>query len=268
LGSIVSATKTVAKATIGTLVAAVPLANLPPLVYKCDKPSERTCKSLAHRNMQLVTFLMWINNNLASTGNTINDLSQLSDGNSLPHLAEVICGEIPPNVVLPAATARDKMQNISATIQLFQQKLNASFSSVSVPLILSNNQKAIMDLIWEIIYNYSVKTIFYKGYSDRFALFKWVQENVQDFLSVTVVDFTTSFKDALVICALVSHFAPHLLKFQELQEYKVLDNFRLAFKIADEQFDVPKLLDPKDMANDPDEISVIVYLCLCFYKFV
>jgi len=216
--------------------------------------------------MQLMAFLTWINHQLSGSGNTIADLSQIGDGATIPYLAEIICGVFPSGVVVPPPTARDKMQNISIALEAIQKHLNAKFTPVSVPLLLNNNQKAIMDVVWDIIYHYHIKTVLYLGYPDRFGIFKWVQDSVKEFSNVNIVDFTTSFKDALAFCALVSHYAPQELKFRELQEYKILDNFRLAFKLADDLWDVPKILDPKDMSADPDEISVIIYLCLCFYK--
>jgi len=125
-----------------------------------------------------------------------------------------------------------------------------------------------MDLCWDLIYYHTIKRICYVGIGDRFGLLAWAKEHTSHFKNIDIVDFNTSFKDGLTFCAIISDFHPGLIQFEELLPYKVLDNLRLAFKIAEEHFDVPKLLEPKDMIDDPDEISVIIYLAMCYKNFL
>lgn len=44
-----------------------------------------------------------------------------------------------------------------------------------------------------------------------------------------------------------------------------MDNLRLAFKTAKELYKVPQILDPKDFTEEPDEISIIMYLSMWFH---
>eukprot|EP01125_Pyxidicula_operculata_P013979 TRINITY_DN4639_c0_g2_i1.p1 TRINITY_DN4639_c0_g2~~TRINITY_DN4639_c0_g2_i1.p1 ORF type:complete len:418 (-),score=95.61 TRINITY_DN4639_c0_g2_i1:715-1968(-) len=235
---------------------------------QCSEPEKRTMNSLHDRNMQIMAFVGWINYKLKDKSIQISDLNQLSDGNVLVHLVEEIIGERPPDVVLPVATTRDKMQNLSSSIAFFSSKYNIQMTSVSVPMLLSGNIKVLMDLIWDIIYYSSIKVLSYDGLNDRFALFKWVQHRVAPF-QITIKDFTTSFADGQVFLALLHSYHPGIIDIDSLTEYKVAENVRLAFKLASEHWGVPKLLDPTDIVSgDIDQISVIVYLSICYFKFV
>jgi len=236
--------------------------------YSCDEPEKRTYKTIAHRNAQIIAFSRWINYHLNKRDHSITDINQIADGEAIIYLVEELLGYRPPDVVIPITGPRDKIQNISSSLQFFCERMQSPPAPISVPLLISGNQKAILDLCWEFIYHHTIKKVCFAGVSDRFGLLAWAKVHTTQFKSVEIVDFTTSFKDGLAFCALLSDFHPGLIQFEELQSYKVLDNLRLAFKIAEEQFQVPKLLEPRDMVDDPDEISVIIYLALCFNNFL
>jgi len=123
-----------------------------------------------------------------------------------------------------------------------------------------------MDLIWEIIYFKSIKRVTFYTYTDRFALFIWAQNAVAQGCDIIISDFTTSWKNGLAFCGLLNHFNPGCEELREPQAYKILDNLRLAFRFAEEKFEVPKLLEPSDVSEDPDEISLIIYVSLLFWK--
>jgi len=186
----------------------------------------------------------------------------------LVYLVEVLTHEQPPNVVIPVDGPRQKMENISATLNFFSKKVGVQLPPVSIPLIINGNAKALMDLSWDIIYLQSISSVCFGGVPDRFGLLRWAQEHTKHFKNLQITDFCNSFKDGLAFCGIIADFHPGLIQFEELVPFKVLDNFRLAFKVAEEHWHVPKLLEPSDMLNDPDEISIIIYLGLCYTNFV
>uniref|UniRef100_A0A6B2LI63 Calponin-homology (CH) domain-containing protein n=1 Tax=Arcella intermedia TaxID=1963864 RepID=A0A6B2LI63_9EUKA len=216
--------------------------------------------------MQLGALVGWINYQLSSANHSISDINALGDGVTIVKLVEALLFESPPNVISPISTSKDKLDNLSSAINLFNSKTGADIG-VS-PLILTGNLKALMDLAWDIIYHSSIKTIYYGGFPDRFALLKWAQDNTAHLNIPLINDFVTSFKSGMAFCALISSIHPGLVYLDDLQEYKVMDNLRLAFKLANEVFKVPKLIEPADMLSDPDEITIIIYLSLCYQKFV
>lgn len=49
-------------------------------------------------------------------------------------------------------------------------------------------------------------------------------------------------------------------------QYQAIQNLRLAFDLLYEHFGIPKLLEPKDVLDNPDEVSIIIYLACCKKK--
>jgi len=66
--------------------------------------------------------------------------------------------------------------------------------------------------------------------------------------------------DGLAFNAIIHHNSPDLIDYQSLDDTTPIENLTNAFNIADEHFDVPKLIDPADVVVQPDEKSVITYI--------
>jgi len=81
--------------------------------------------------------------------------------------------------------------------------------------------------------------------------------------SLTVTNFSYAFEDGLILCALFDSFYQRL-GFQQLAKYKKRENIKLALDTAQTVWGVPKLFDEEDIYSEPDEISIITYLALCF----
>jgi Ca2+-binding EF-hand superfamily protein len=83
---------------------------------------------------------------------------------------------------------------------------------------------------------------------------------------VNVKNFTDSWRDGLGFCALINRFRPDLIDFDALDKSNPKDNLELAFKVAEEQLGITRLLDVEDM-EAPDEKSVMTYLSEYYHKF-
>jgi len=78
-----------------------------------------------------------------------------------------------------------------------------------------------------------------------------------------VSNFSDSFKDGMAFCALAHSFSC-AIDYSELQPYRALQNIRLAFDQLNERHNIPKLLEPNDIVEQPDEICIIIYLSVCY----
>lgn len=101
------------------------------------------------------------------------------------------------------------------------------------------------------------------------ALELWCKRVTSGYPNVDVVDLSTSFRDGLAFNAIIHHFRPHLFDFDLLKPEDVFENNAHAFRIAEEELDIPALLDPADMVetDQPDKFSVATYLAQFYHLF-
>ncbi|KAL7028192.1 hypothetical protein ACKWTF_005747 [Chironomus riparius] len=105
------------------------------------------------------------------------------------------------------------------------------------------------------------------------ALELWCRRMVEGY-NVRVDNMTTSWRDGLAFCALVSKCStlkqlPDLIHFDELKKEDIYHNNDLAFRVAEEYLSIPALLDPADMAayEIPDKLSILTYLSQFYQVF-
>jgi hypothetical protein len=213
--------------------------------------------------MQLMTFVRWCNYKMQHLGHRIDELSQLGDGDKIVLLVEAICGQRAEGVVYPAGGPRDKLTNFRVSLKLLSDKKGIDLLSHPLQSITTGNLKSITDLCWDLIYLTSIKPISFFGLSDRFGLLRWIQEQLMMYKNLEITNFTDSFKDGMALCALVNSVSG-VIDYNDLQQYRVIQNIRLAIDSLFDRFKVPKLLEPDDVMNTNDEICMIVYLAICY----
>ena len=76
------------------------------------------------------------------------------------------------------------------------------------------------------------------------------------------INFTTKWRDGLLLSALVDHCKPGLIpNHASLNPDNWLDNIQRAMDLAESELKVPKVLRPEDLAvHQPDEFSVMTYI--------
>lgn len=101
------------------------------------------------------------------------------------------------------------------------------------------------------------------------ALHIWIKRVVSSYSNITIVDFSCSFRSGLSFCAIIHHFRPGLIDFDNLSADNVYFNNSLAFNIAENILSIPSLLDPQDMVDlmVPDRYSIITYVSQFYHKF-
>lgn len=135
--------------------------------------------------------------------------------------------------------------------------------------IIDGNLKIILGLIWKLILRFTVEDISQEGLTARDGLLLWCQRQTAPYKPrVDVQDFKTSWTDGLALCALIHRHRPELLDYDALPQGDDLASRRertnLAFSVAEEYLDIPRLMDVTDLAlpqgGKPDEKSVMTYI--------
>ena len=118
--------------------------------------------------------------------------------------------------------------------------------------LYSHNQTIVLGLLWTLILRWGVKL----GDGGKTALLNWVNSKVKELGGPLVKNFTTDWQNGMKFAALVHVIDPEF-DFASCDPTQPLKNMSRAFKNAEAELGIPVLLDPADIAANPDEKSVM-----------
>ncbi|XP_008564479.1 PREDICTED: nesprin-2 [Galeopterus variegatus] len=246
---------------------------------------------------QKKTFTCWINSQLAkhSPPSVISDLfTDIKKGHVLLDLLEVLSGQ-----QLPRDKGSNTFQcriNIEHALT-FLQNQSIKLINIHVTDIIDGNPSIILGLIWTIILhfhieelartlscNYNQPSVDDVGVVDasptssppakkcskvqarwqisaKKALLLWAQEQCATYESVHVTDFKSSWRNGKAFLAVIHALRPDLIDMKSVKHRSNKDNLKEAFRIAERELKIPKLLEPEDVdVVDPDEKSIMTYV--------
>ncbi|XP_059360957.1 protein-methionine sulfoxide oxidase mical3b-like isoform X5 [Carassius carassius] len=93
-------------------------------------------------------------------------------------------------------------------------------------------------------------------------LLSWCQEQTLGYINVCVMDFTTSWRSGLALCALIHRFRPDLIDFASLEESEAELNGQLGLDMAEQEFGICPIMTGKEMSTleESDSLSMVMYL--------
>jgi len=236
-------------------------------------------------NIQKRTFTKWMNQHLKHKGLCVNDLYEdLKDGTKLIALLEQLTNRT--LIKQKGHMKLHSLENIQTCLDFLKQH-RIKLINIHKEEIVNGNPKLTLGLIWIIILYFQIMNFANYIPSDyhiydfkispeellnnkdemnaKQSLLQWCQENLRGYESVRCKDFSTSWRDGRVLCAILNRHRPDKISFTESFQRSNVDNLRLCFDIAEFEFGVPKIIEPEDMDVDhPDDRSIMTYVSMLF----
>ncbi|CAM9504403.1 unnamed protein product [Lampetra planeri] len=209
--------------------------------------------------VQKKTFTKWINNHLQQVRVNIGDLYEdLRDGQALISLLESMSGDC---IIREKGRLRvHHVQNIQIALNYLQHQ-QVKLVNIRKEDIVDGNPKLTLGLIWTIILHYQVSAGQVGGTPGRERLLAWARLVAKDVPGLSCHNFSSSWRDGRLLCAIVHAHRPGLVDLEEVRRRGARQNLEEALSLAESELGVPRLLDPEDVDVDaPDEKSIITYV--------
>jgi len=220
--------------------------------------------------IQVKTFTGWANMHLQKRGRKINSvLEDFRDGTNLIELLDAIAeDDFPKGWVKKPKSRIHNVENLSLALK-FIQNHDVKLASIGPGELADGATVPTLGMIWTIILRFVIAGLSEEGLSAKQGLLLWCQRKTEPYDNVNVQDFTYSFQDGLAFCALIHRHRPELIDYDSLSADNKLDNLNLAFKVAEEHLEIPKLLDAEDIVNTakPEERSIMTYVAQLYKVF-
>ncbi|KAK0040521.1 filamin-A, partial [Biomphalaria pfeifferi] len=161
---------------------------------------------------------------------------------------------VPGHVSVPS-NGIQKLQNITIALDALT-KDGVKLVNIDSSDIHECNMKLVLALIWQLILKYQVGL---SGPQNKSWILKWLNAIIPE---CNIKNFTTDWNSGLTLHALLDFCKPGLSpQWRNLDKENKVDNCRNALKMALQNFNIPMILRPEDLASpDLDEKSAITYL--------
>lgn len=220
--------------------------------------------------MQQKSFTRWLNLHLREKQMVAHNIFEdLKSGLLLMALMEKLSGESLPKPSKGRMRVHH-MENCQKVLQFVKDKGVRLESIGAGDIVDSTNHTLILGLIWTLILRFEITGVEIEGAdakSAKEALLIWCQRNTAGFANVSVKNFTSSWQSGLGFCALIAKFCPQMLDYRSLNPDDHERNLETAFMVADQQLGIERLLDVEDVAEMPEEKSIMTYLYMYYNKF-
>ncbi|XP_065694805.1 nesprin-2 isoform X2 [Patagioenas fasciata] len=246
---------------------------------------------------QKKTFTSWINSILAkhTPPSVISDLyTDIQQGHLLLDLLEVLSGQhLPREKGCNTFQCRSNIENALTFLKSRSLKL----INIHVADIIEGKPSIVLGLIWTIIFHFHIEELArtlactynqpsldsssavdsspkasrsakksakikerWKMSATK-ALLLWAKEQCSLHGSINVTDFKSSWRSGLPFLAIIQTLRPGLVDLEKAKCRSNKENLKEAFRIAELELNIPRLLEPEDVdIVNPDEKSIMTYV--------
>ena len=203
---------------------------------------------------------------LAKRGRKIEDVTQdFKDGVTLCALLEII-GETTLKYTQKPKMRIQMTENIDVALKFIKSR-DVKLVGIGPTDIADCNVTLTLGLVWTLILRFAISELSAEGLSAKQGLLLWCQKKCEPY-PVKVENFSESFKDGKVFCALIHRHRPDLIDWDSVGDNDA-ENLEKAFSICEKELGIPRLLDVEDIVNmpRPDEKSVMTYVAAMYKVF-
>lgn len=212
-------------------------------------------------DVQKKTFTRWCNQFLAERRMKIDDLqADLKNGLPLVNLLEIISSKSIGKFNKKPSSRYQFLENNGIGIRFIKEE-GLQLVGVGPEDIVDGKLKLILGLIWTLILRYQINVIG-EG-SPKWELLEWVRKQVEPYdIPKPLRNFTTDWQDGKTLSALVDSLKPGVLTPRDMSALTgdALTDAEKAAQTALDEYGIPIIMDPKDMVELPDELSLMAYV--------
>lgn len=233
-----------------------------------DSQPGNTSQDAQWQKQQIRSFTAWVNTHLLKAGSKVESIGVdfSEDPLKLIKLVEIISNDKLPKPEKGKFKIA-KIQNLNLALQGIESK-GVKLAGISSEEIYDKNLKMILGMVWILILRFQIQDISVEEMSARDGLLLWCKKKTAGYKNCNVQNFHTSFQDGHAFCALIHKHRPDLLDYNSLTDNK-RDNLNLAFKVAEEHLQIPRMLDADEIleSSRPDERSIMTYVAAYYHAF-
>jgi len=213
-------------------------------------------------DVQKKTFTRWSNNYLSERFMKLNNLeADISDGLLLINLLEILSAKTLPKHNKNPKIRSQKLENCSIALKFIQQE-RIKLVAIGAEDICDGQLKLILGLIWTLILRFQIQKG--EGGSPKAELLEWVRKKVAPY-DLRPNNFTSDWQSGKLLSALTDSLEPGKLTPHSPPNNWTGDAMKdvlAAMEAAETHYDIPKLMDPHDMVETPEELSIMTYVSL------
>jgi len=221
------------------------------LLQEEEKPRDRTWI-----DVQKKTFTRWSNNFLKDRKLFIQNLeTDLASGINLINLLEIISTKEIGGKYNKAPKIRpQQLENVSLALS-FIKKEGLKLVGIGPEDIVDSNLKLILGLIWTLILRFQIQR---GGFEGKAELLEWVRKQVAPY-GEKPNNFNMDWKNGRVLSALTDSLQKGVFP-QDNWSGNAMNDIDKSQGIAETEYHIPRLLDPVDIVECPDELAMMTYI--------
>jgi filamin len=206
--------------------------------------------------VQKKTFTRWCNNFLKDRKMFIQDLEHdLETGLHLINLLEIISNKnIGAKYNKAPKMKPQKLENVGICLKFIEQQ-KIKLVAIGPEDIIDGNLKLILGLIWTLILRFQIQR---GDFSGKAELLEWVRQQVAPY-GLRPNNFSVDWVDGKVLSALTDSLKKGVFP-QGDWTGNAINDINKAQGIAETEYTIPRLIDPEDIVECPDELAMMTYI--------